>query len=185
MPCGEYVPGESLLPWLRTWFGNERVISPGDSALPLGQVAGFKLGVLLCCEDMHPGLVRDVVAGGAECLMTLGNGMAFDSPIALRQHFRIAQIRAIEHRIFFLRCTSTGVSGLISPAGKVQHELPAMEDAAAVVSIPKMANAVGPTLFTRYGGLLPLAVGGVTLAVWNLLCSGIRLRSARNHPRLP
>lgn len=166
MPYGEYFPGESLLPWLRTWFGNERVITPGDEAFPVGSVAGFRLGVLLCCEDMHPDLVRAVVSKGADCLVTLGNGMAFDSEIALRQHFRIAQLRAIEHRLPFLRCTSLGVSGLISPTGRVCRELPAMEDAAAVISIARKPALLGPTLFSRIGSLLPIGIGVLTLLFW-------------------
>ena len=166
MPYGEYFPGEFLLPLLRTWFGNERVITPGDSALPIGPVAGFRLGVLLCCEDMHSDLVREVVGNGVDCLITLGNGLAFDSEIALRQHFRIAQLRSIEHRLSFLRCTSSGVSGLIAPSGRVCHELPAMQDAAAVIPISKRPSSIGPTLFSRYGSLLPLVIGVLSLFFW-------------------
>jgi apolipoprotein N-acyltransferase len=166
MPYGEYIPGESLLPFLRAWWGSKRVVSAGAEPKPIGRIGELQLGVLLCCEDMHPGLVRELVSRGANFLVTLGNGMAFDSEIALRQHFRIAQLRAIEHRLYFLRCTSSGVSGLIAPSGRVLHELPTMRDAAAVISIPQRPTSLGATLFTRAGSLLPLSLGLIATLTW-------------------
>ncbi|MBL8853450.1 MAG: apolipoprotein N-acyltransferase [Planctomycetaceae bacterium] len=153
MPYGEYIPGEEYIPWLRQLIGSERIITRGDMAKPIGEVNGFYLGVMLCCEDMHSDYVREVAASGVDILVTLGNGMAFDAELPLRQHFRISLLRAIEHRRYFLRCTSTGVSGLISPTGRVLIELPAREDSATVVSIPRVSPQIGTTPFTRHGWL--------------------------------
>ncbi len=153
MPYGEYIPGEEYLPWLRQLIGSERRINRGNAAKPIGEVNGFTLGVLLCCEDMHSDYVREVAASGVDILVTLGNGMAFDAELPLRQHFRISLLRAIEHRRYFVRCTSTGVSGLISPTGRVLIELPARVDSAAVLSVPQVSQQIGTTLFTRHGWL--------------------------------
>lgn len=166
MPYGEYIPGESVLPFLRDWWGDERVISSGVEPVPIGRIGDFQVGALLCCEDMHPGLVRGLVRRGANLLVTLGNGMAFDSEIALRQHFRIARLRAIEHRVYFLRCTSSGVSGLVAPSGKVLHEMPAMQDVAVVLSIPQLPPTLGQTFFTRNGWLLPYVLGISSILAW-------------------
>lgn len=173
MPYGEYIPGEGLLPFMRSWFGSQKIISPGTSVQPIGEIKDFRIGVLLCCEDMHPDLVRQIVAEGANLLVTLGNGLAFDSEIALRQHFRIAKLRAIEHRLYFLRCTSSGVSGLVTPTGEVQQELPVLEDAALILTVPHAPKSLGPTLFTQYGWLPVCGISLITVLFW-----GAGLRSA-------
>jgi apolipoprotein N-acyltransferase len=149
MPYGETIPGESWLPILRTWFGSERIITRGIECKPIGTLDGVSLGVALCCEDMHSYIFREMTLGGANVLVTLGNGMAFDSEVALRQHFRIAQLRAIENGRYFLRCTSHGVTGLLSPIGEMIEEFPAMQDRAAVMQIPKRKLPI--TFFTQHG----------------------------------
>jgi|GEM_PF-1452131 len=166
MPYGEYIPGESFLPFLRTWWGDKRMISAGDSPTTIGRIGGYQVGALLCCEDMHPDFVRKVVNQGADLLVTLGNGSAFDSEIALSQHFRISLLRAIEHRLYFLRCTSAGVSGLVGPSGRVLHQLPAGQEVAAVLSIPRLPPSMGVTFFTRKGGLLSTACGVFAILIW-------------------
>ena len=138
MPYGESIPGESLLPFLRTWMGSKERVLQGEGTSPIGDVGDMKIGVALCCEDMSPKLVRQLVSQGADLIMTLGNGIAFDSEVALNQHFRIAQLRAIEHRKYFVRCTSHGVSGLVDPTGKLIIELPMMIDGAAMIDVPRV-----------------------------------------------
>jgi apolipoprotein N-acyltransferase len=166
MPYGEFIPGEEFLPIQRKWFGSERVITAGTGQMPIGEIYGTRIGVMICCEDMHPQQAREAVSAGADLIVTIGNGMAFDSEIALRQHFRIAQLRAVENRRFFLRCTSRGVSGLIAPSGRVRFELPAMEDAACVVLIPPILNTLDQTPFTRRGRTVPILLAlGLFLSV--------------------
>ncbi len=165
MPFGERIPLRDLFPVLQKWIGGERIISQGVSNRPIGVVAGVSIGALLCCEDMHPELVRSLVNDGAEVLVTLGNGMVFQSETALQQHFRIAKFRAIENRIPFIRCTSSGVSGVWSASGDVIYQLPTGIDAAAVVTLK--VNPRHQTCYSKYGNLLPnlLMIGLLGFAV--------------------
>lgn len=149
MPYGEMIPGEGWLPFLRTWYGGDRILSRGSQLKPIGEIKGVKIGAVLCCEDMQASACRNLVAEGADILVTLGSGAAFDSPIPLRQHFRIAHLRAIENGKYFLRCTSRGVSGLISPTGETVAELPSMKNLATPIAIPR--SSVANTLYTRWG----------------------------------
>ncbi len=149
MPYGESIPGEKWFPILGQWFGSERKILSGNSFRPIGEIKGFQIGTVLCCEDMHPGACREMVQHGADILITLGSGAAFGEIVPLRQHFRIAQMRAIENGKYFLRCTSRGISGLIAPNGQVIGILPAMQELATTLEIP--TNNLPPTLFTRWG----------------------------------
>ena len=163
MPYGESIPGEWLFPFFRKWFGSQERVLVGDSTAPIGTAAGMDLGVALCCEDMHPGLVRRLVEGGADLIVTLGNGIAFDSEIALQQHFRIAQMRAIEHRKYFLRCTSHGVSGLIDPIGELTIELPLMIDGAAYIKVPRIKAT--STTYSSNGELIEFLLAGFPFCV--------------------
>lgn len=149
MPYGETIPGETWLPFLRTWFGHPRILQRGKEIQPIGEIQGVSLGTVLCCEDMFPHLFRKLAQDGADVMISLGNGMAFDSPIALRQHFRIAKLRSIETRKYFVRCMSRGVSGVVAPNGEVIFELPCMADGALVFDIPK--SSIRPTPFVKYG----------------------------------
>jgi apolipoprotein N-acyltransferase len=149
MPYGESIPGERWFPILRSWFTRDGRISEGEHIRPLGKIAGTTIGAVLCCEDMQPELIRQLVLQKADLVVTLGNGTAFNSEIALRQHFRIAQMRAIENRRYFLRCTSHGISGLVAPTGDLLVELPVQKDVATPITVPN--PSLGQTLFTRWG----------------------------------
>lgn len=149
MPYGEFIPGETVFPQLRSWFGGTRVIQRGTAMEPVGDVCGMKVGTVLCCEDMYPELTRDLARQDAQVLVCLGNGMAFNSRVALNQHFRIARFRAVENRRFFVRCTSHGVSAVVSPTGDVVAEIPAMEDGAFLARVPDLQ--LPKTFFTTHG----------------------------------
>jgi apolipoprotein N-acyltransferase len=149
MPGGEFIPGEEWLPVLRRWLGAKRKISRGAEITTLGKIEGRSVGVLLCCEDMAPRLVRKLVADQADLLVSIGNGIAFKSPVALKQHFRIARLRAIESRRYFVRCASHGVSALVAPSGNVLHRLPCQADGAMLVDVPR--TPVIQTVYSRIG----------------------------------
>ncbi|MEM9646724.1 MAG: apolipoprotein N-acyltransferase, partial [Planctomycetota bacterium] len=157
MPGGEYIPFESIFPSIRTLIGSDRIISRGKSAQPIGSVNGMNVGTLLCCEDMHPRLARSMTNNGAHLLVSIGNGVAFKSVVALNQHFRISKMRSIENRKFFVRGNSHGVSAVVSPSGKTINSIPSMEDNAMLVSVPRVN--LGRTMFGKYGEFIPWTIG--------------------------
>lgn len=167
MPYGEYIPGEMLIPQIRDWLGSSRIISRGEKVQTIGEVKGQHLGVLLCCEDMEPELFRRLTKQNADVLVSLGNGMAFDEPLPLRQHFRISRLRAIENRRYFARCMSRGVSVLLSPTGEIVHQLPSMQDGAMLFEIPKLEQT--STLYTQFGNAPFLLFSCVYVIGWRLL----------------
>ncbi len=185
MPYGEFIPGESIFPQLRKWFGSSRLISRGDQPKPIGEVNGIKIGTLLCCEDMYPELFRQLADQGAQVLVSLGNGMAFDSEIALKQHLRNARLRSVENRSYFIRCTSRGVSALIRPTGEIDAQIPCMEDGAFLARV----NAIRfqKTYFTRHGSYVVWVLIFVPIAVvliLHLLARWEKLKSPdRGSPR--
>jgi len=172
MAGGEYLPGRPWLPAVIGWFvpwqepldydphDYEFVkLSQGVDPAPVGDVVvrnepGKKvtLAAMLCCEDMYPWLAREMVNEGADVLVCMANGMCFDSELPLQQHFQLARFRAIENNRYFVRAGSYGVSGLISPTGRLSQTGPCFEEIDLVVSVPTDDRPL--TLYTRFGDTL-------------------------------
>jgi apolipoprotein N-acyltransferase len=70
------------------------------------------------------------------------------------QHFAQARLRAIEEGLPVIRSTPTGISGVIDAQGRVVARLPQHEEGVIDTRLPA---AAAPTLFARFGNLLPLA----------------------------
>ncbi|MEM7476145.1 MAG: nitrilase-related carbon-nitrogen hydrolase [Planctomycetota bacterium] len=157
MPYGESIPGEELLPILRRTLGNDRVISRGNEIQPIGQVAGCSIGVVLCCEDMYSQLALALTNQKANMLISIANGSAFKSEIALRQHFRLSRGRSIETGKYFVRCASRGVSAVVAPNGNIVEELPILEDCAKMVHVPILDSS--PSWYATLGRVPILFLG--------------------------
>ncbi len=175
MPIGEYVPFEDFYPGLHDWAELSEYTSRGVSDRPVQIVDGAQVGVLLCYEDLVSELSRRTVASGAEILVCLINGSAFEEPVALEQHRRLATFRAIENRRNLIRCGGTGVSCEIAPTGAVRNRLPVNQDGSFVVDVPLETEM---TLFGRGGYTFPY-VAGLFAAVVSLVSRrGVRLSKA-------
>lgn len=154
LPIGEYVPLESLFPQFHEWAQLDQYTASGGSAAPVELTNGTNIGVLVCYEDTVADAARTTVTEGAEVLICIINGSAFDSSVALDQHRRLAQLRAIENRRAFLRCTATGTSCHVSPTGELLRSLPHFSEGSFQSSVPRLRYL---TLFTRGGYMLPYA----------------------------
>jgi len=81
---------------------------------------GFRLGVLICYEDILPGFVRRVVRDTRpHLLVNLTNDAWVGDTPEPWIHLALAKLRAVEHRRYLVRATNTGVSAVIDPAGRV------------------------------------------------------------------
>ena len=179
MPFGEYVPGEGWLPGANWLFPIQHPVARGMEATVLSladekaelsadgaksprPLDKAKLGVMLCYEDMLPETSRSLVNHSANVLISLINGSAFSSRLTLEQHRRLAQLRAVECRRYFLRCAATGETCAISPIGEIEDRLPLVDPG---VLIAEAHLLDGKTWFSRLGQFFPVACG-VALAIW-------------------
>ena len=160
MAGGEYLPFESIVPQIRDWLGKTVdpddpegvLLSRGDAVAPLGTVKGVSIGTILCCEDMYPEISRQLVDQGADLIVCLSNGMAFDSQVALRQHFNLGRFRVVENNRYAVRCGSKGISGLMRPDGSLSQTLPTFSDQDAQLKVPVEHRT--RSLYTQFGDLL-------------------------------
>jgi apolipoprotein N-acyltransferase len=120
---GEYLPLGETFPILYRWSPNSGRFTPGTSFDPLTiEVHGEKHPVtaLICYEDILPRFTNDAVRhADPELIVNLTNDAWFGDTEAPWEHFALTQLRAVEHRRYFVRGTNSGVSGIIDPVGRV------------------------------------------------------------------
>lgn len=79
----------------------------------------YTLGINICSENYYPYLSRDLVLKGATLLTNHSNVSWCDGLFYPYQHFTMNIFRAIENRKYLIVSANTGVSGIISPTGKL------------------------------------------------------------------
>lgn len=88
------------------------------------EVAGFRMGPLICYEDLLPDFVAETTAQDVHVLVNLTNDSWFGKTKEQSQHLGLALYRAIETRRPLLRSVNAGISAYVDPTGKVVHQLP-------------------------------------------------------------
>ncbi len=77
---------------------------------------------LICYDSVFPGWVNQFAREGAGFLTIITNDGWWGDSAGHKQHFAYARLRAIEQRMWVARSANNGISGIISPDGKVQKE---------------------------------------------------------------
>jgi apolipoprotein N-acyltransferase len=129
VPFGEFIPFESVFPWLRKLLPPIGDFVPGhdhtvfqsairnpQSAIPDAKALPFS--VLICFEDIFPHLARQFVRRGARFLVTITNDAWFGNTAAAYQHAQASTLRAVELRVPMVRAANTGWSGCIDAKGR-------------------------------------------------------------------
>jgi apolipoprotein N-acyltransferase len=160
LPFAEYLPFAEHLPILRTFSPASGRFTPGLGA-PSLRLGTRELAVFLCYEALSPSLVNHLVrAQRADLLINLTNDGWFGDSAEPWMHLALSKFRAIEHRRFLVRATTTGASAVIDPAGRVLVQTPLFQ--AANVS-QRVAWLRPTTLFERCGAWLWWPIAAVPL----------------------
>lgn len=104
---GEYVPFWDWIPPLQAL---PRGLTPGEGA-QIVDVAGARIGVLNCYEDLLPDHVQWQAGYAPSFWANLTNNAWFGNTSAPHLHHMNARLRAIETRRDLVRAVNTGVSG--------------------------------------------------------------------------
>ena len=178
LPFGEYLPHENVIPWSFIRIPDIVGYIPGEDftvfALPT-----FRFGVTICWESIFPDMVRQFVNRGAQFIINITNEAWFGKTAAPYQFVSMSVFRAVENRVFVVRCANTGVSCFIDPRGRVVDRVKDSNGQDIFVRGVKCSSVVpldSRTLYTRYGDWL----------VWlSFVCSlaFILFASFRRHKR--
>jgi apolipoprotein N-acyltransferase len=168
LPFAEYFPLR-FIAFLRRRFDRVRSFTPGDGETLLDTRMG-RAAVVICFEAIFPELVREQMARGAEVLVNLSNDSWLGPDWGPAQHASMVVLRAIENRTWVVRATTTGVSAIIDPYGRVRT-------ASGMGTEAVLRGSVTPlridTLYKRVGDWVPFGcLIASVLTLFALLLAG-------------
>lgn len=124
-PFGEFMPLRPLMRHLSPWVDRITDFVPGTEVgvmdVPLGDGRTVRLGLGICFEVVVDPAVRDAVLAGAELLVVPTSNAWFGEGDQAAQHLATSRVRAVEHGRSVVHISNVGISGLITPDGRV-HE---------------------------------------------------------------
>ncbi|MBQ1947220.1 MAG: apolipoprotein N-acyltransferase [Clostridia bacterium] len=120
IPFGEYMPpGFGFLAkylGLLSFKSGEDVYLHGEG--------NKKIGSLICFDSCFSSFAREAVQKGASLLAVSTNDSWFDGSEEAKQHMRMSAFRAVEQGRYMVHASTTGVTALIDPRGRVLSKLP-------------------------------------------------------------
>ncbi len=163
------VPFGEFIPWGFRWFVDLMRIPLGDfhrgaMIQPTFALDGQRLAVNICYEDTFGEELLASLSGaaGATILANFSNLGWFGDSFALRQHWQMARMRALETSRPMLRATNTGTTGAIDPQGQSIATLAVHRPGVLDVSVQ---GQTGLTPYARLGNLPVLLCALLVLAV--------------------
>jgi apolipoprotein N-acyltransferase len=172
-PFGEYLPFKEIIPWSSIGVSSMDHYMPGKE-FKVFEHPDFRFAVTICWESVFPDLFRQFVKRGGQCMINLTNEARFGKTAASHQVVSITVFRAVENRVFVVRCANTGVSCIIDPYGRVVDRVK-NEKGQDIFVRGVMSGWIIPldsrTIYTRYGDwFVWVAIGGsvVFLAIATL-----------------
>lgn len=167
VPFGEFVP------FGFRWFVDLMSIPLGDFGRGAARQAPFSIrdqsiAPNICYEDIFGEELLAALRGegpnrsGASILVNVSNLGWFGDSWALRQHWQMARMRAIETSRPVLRATNTGITGAIGTAGESLGQLPALVPGAIDVIVQGQS---GLTPYARLGNW-PVLLLSAALVAW-------------------
>jgi apolipoprotein N-acyltransferase len=175
VPFGEYLPFQEQL----EAFGIQKVValpldfSAGPERHAIALPKGARGVPFICYEIIFPELVAADTLG-ANVVVSVTNDAWFGDTPGPYQHFRQAQIRAVENGIPVLRSANNGISGVIDARGRIV-------DALALNARASIDASIGLATQNRSIPVTPTENGTLVLVGFMLLSL---ILAVRRRPRL-
>jgi apolipoprotein N-acyltransferase len=154
-PFGEYLPFKDIIPWSYLNVPNTSEYAAGKE-FTVFELPNFRFGVIICWENIFPELVRQFVRNGAEFMVNITNEAWFGKTAAPYQLLSMSVFRAVENRVFVVRCANTGISCIIDPYGRIVDRIK-NEKGQDVFIRGVMSGWIIPldpnTIYTRHGDI--------------------------------
>lgn len=122
LPFAEYFPLRTI-ELLRRKFERVQHFTAADSPRMLHTRLG-DVATVICFEAIFPEVVREQTAAGASLLVNLSNDGWFGPTAGSDQHLAMVALRAVESRLWVVRSTTTGVSAIVDPWGRIVTRAP-------------------------------------------------------------
>ena len=179
VPFGEYIPFGDTFPQFYSWSPYSGRFWRGENGEPL-HLNGHALSVNICYEDIFPGQVRMLMAGGRhhqipEAIFNLTNDSWYGNSVEPMEHLVLASFRSIEHRRALVRSTNTGISAIVDPVGRIDRRTAQWTRASLAGRIPLMQ---GRTVYAVLGDWIGWACALIALFGIGLALQRTRLATS-------
>lgn len=172
VPFGEYLPFANVLSHL----GMSRLVqsvsdfSSGGPRHAIETATGVRVLPFVCYEIIFPG-IASTAQDQSDLILNVTNDAWFGDTPGPYQHFRQAQVRAVEAGLPMVRAANNGISGVVDAYGRIISAFAVNAVGVLDVAVPKQR------LEPRFPSSL---VGAGLLAILGLSMIGARLRSRRS-----
>lgn len=160
------VPFGEFQPWGFGWFFKLASIpmadqTPGGDHQPLLEMAGQKIAMNICYEDVFGEELRRALPE-ATLMLNVSNLAWYGDSHAQPQHLQMARMRALESGRPQLRSTNTGMTGIVNPDGSVAEVLAPFTQGAVVREV---RGYQGRTPFIWLGDW-PVKIAVLAILLW-------------------
>ncbi|MDT8406240.1 MAG: apolipoprotein N-acyltransferase [Methylococcales bacterium] len=162
LALGEYLPGETWLPGLRTLLPMAGNFAEGSGPTLLAPISNLKLGPQICYESLFPAFSKGLADLGAQLIVNVTNDSWYGSWQEPYQHLYMTLARAVEFRRPVLRVTNTGISTVALASGRIMTQSPLQTTWAGYYAIPYQ-SAPEATFYQRHFHAMPIALGIVAI----------------------
>jgi apolipoprotein N-acyltransferase len=161
MLFGEYIPFYDSIPWFTQIFPEGSNFNRGSvpASFPLRvDDRNYRVGPLICYEDILPGFTRRVARLEPNALVNITNDAWFGRTDEPYQHLALAVFRSIENRLELVRAVSTGVTAHVDAGGRVLAQTESVDPtrtpgAPPVTLLVNVAMLDGGGLYRHVGDL--------------------------------
>ena len=137
---------------------------------------GVTAAAPICYESVYGEHFAGFAADGAQLMMVITNDGWWHDTEGYRQHFSYSRLRAIETRRWVCRAANTGISGFITPKGKVVESLGWDKRGTLTQKVQPLGEV---TFYAQYGDYIG-RLGGYLFLLALLYYVSYRVR-LRNH----
>ena len=146
---GEFLPFGETFPQLYDWIPQANHFYPGNSVDSFA-FKGHKLGVMICYEDILPGFARKLAGKDPNIFINVTNDAWFGKTSEPYLHLALSIFRTVEHRLWLVRSTNTGVSAFVDAVGRIVAQTGLDDPEILVQDVPVLYTT---TFYRRYGEL--------------------------------
>lgn len=171
VPFAEYVPDRdfwySIAPDLIGLINRGYTFGERDGIF---EVNNSKLGTLICFEIAIDDIGRELVADGAELILSQTNNADFGYSDETYQQAAFARLRSIETGRVVVNVSTVGVTAIYSPDGSVIDQIPSFKPGVMLEELP-LRNTVTPAM--NLGPVFDLVANLAALALIVLSLRGL------------
>ncbi|HEY7431705.1 MAG TPA: apolipoprotein N-acyltransferase [Streptosporangiaceae bacterium] len=186
VPFGEYIPFRGLLSHVTSLVSLQPHDFTAGHRAVVFDVGKIKLGDVICYEIGFDGLVSSEVKAGANLLAMQTNDASFEldgQRGETLQQLGMARIRAVESNRAVVVASTTGVSAIIAPDGRLLAHSGTWQQAVLTARVPLIS---GVTLADRVGAWPEAVITLLTLVALGWAIAGaVRRPRRRGTPAAP